>query len=279
MVQCPRCGVEASELHKLDPVLIQRLQDAGESPPAEVCNPCRSELHKSVQSHSGGVLVQQERAAEQHRLHLWKSRVLLIRRARSLMSQKNYSEAAANYEKYLKILEIVFQCKKGSYLTPEMFKDNARTSELTVVASVYWDLLRIYDSSARYADRQAIAAKQLASFIRFTPIFPDIIKKAQAFAKQAKHPEVIRAFLKGAALTRPRCFVATSAFLTPMAPEVQILRFYRDEYLQKSEIGRKFVQVYYRVSPLFAKFLDRNSSLKPLVRGFLRLLIKCVGAL
>lgn len=279
MVQCPRCGVEASELHKLDPVLIQKLQDAGEAPPVEVCNPCRSELHKSVQSHSGGVLVQQERAAEQHRLHLWKSRVLLIRRARSLMSQKNYSEAAANYEKYLKILEIVFQCKKGSYLTPEMFKDNARTSELTVVASVYWDLLRIYDSSDRYGDRQAIAARQLASFIRFTPIFPDIIKKAQAFAKQAKHPEVIRAFLKGASLTRPRCFVATSAFLTPMAPEVQILRFYRDEYLQKSEIGRKFVQVYYRVSPLFAKFLDRNSSLKPLVRGFLRLLIKCVGAL
>ncbi len=279
MVHCPRCGVEASELHKLDPVLIQRLQDAGETAPGEVCNPCRSELHKSMQSQSGGVLVQQERAAEQHRLHLWKSRVLLIRRARGLMSQKNYSEAAANYEKYIKILEIVFQCKKGSYLTPEMFKDNARTSELTVVASVYWDLLRIYDSSDRYGERQAIAGRQLASFIRFTPIFPDIIKKAQAFAKQAKHPEIIRAFLKGASLTRPRCFVATSAFMTPMAPEVQILRFYRDEYLQKSLVGQKFIQVYYRVSPRFAKFLDKNPRLKPVVRGLLRILIKCVGVL
>ncbi len=279
MVHCPRCGVEASELHKLDPNLIQRLQDAGDSAPAEVCNPCRSELHKTNQSHSGGVLIQQERAAEQHRLHMWKSRVLLIRRARGLMSQKNYSEAAANYEKYLKILEIVFQCKKGSPLTPEMFKDNARTSELTVVASVYWDLLRIYDSSDRYGDRQSIAARQLASFIRFTPIFPDIIKKAQAFAKQAKHPEIIRAFLKGASSARPRCFVATSAFMTPMAPEVQILRFYRDEYLQKSAIGRIFIQVYYRVSPRFAEFLDTNSALKPIVRGLLRLLIKCVGVL
>lgn len=279
MVNCPHCGNEVSELHRLDPALLQKLQDAGNSAPAEVCNPCRSELHKSVQSQSGGVLVQQERAAEQHRLHLWKSRVLLIKKARSLMSQKNYSEAAVNYEKYLKILEIVFQCKKGSYLTPEMFKDNARTSELTVVASVYWDLLRIYDSSPRYAERQVLAARQLANFIRFTPIFPDIIKKAQAFVKQAKNPDVIKGFLRTASLAKPRCFVATSAFMSPLAPEVQILRFYRDQYLNRSRVGQKLIEVYYRRSPAIADFLDRHPRLKPVVRAFLRVLIKCVGTL
>ena len=279
MVNCPRCGVEVSELYKLEASLIQNLEETGEPAPAQVCNPCRSELHKSAKRQSGGVLVQQERAAEQHRLHLWKSRVLLIKKARSLMSRKNYSEAAISYEKYIKILEIVFQCKKGSYLTPEMFKDNARTSELTVVASVYWDLLRIYDTSDRYTERQNIAARQLASFIRFTPIFPDIIKKANVFAKQAKHPEVFKSFLKSASLSRPRCFVATSAFLTPMAPEVQILRFYRDEYLQKFGAGQKLIKFYYRVSPRIAEFLDKHSMLKPAVRSFLRLLIKCVGTL
>ncbi len=279
MIRCPKCGVEVSELHRLEASLLQKLQDSGEIPPAEVCNPCRSELHKSMQKQSGGVLIQQERAAEQHRLHLWKSRVLLIKKARSLMSQKSYSEAAINYEKYIKILEIVFQCKKGFLLTPEMFKDNARTSELTVVASVYWDLLRIYDSSDRYLERQNISARQLSAFIRFTPIFPDIIKKAAIFAKQAKHPDVIKSFLKSASLSRPRCFVATSAFMSPLATEVQILRFYRDEYLQKSWLGQKLIQVYYRTSPAVADFLDNHCWLKPVVRSFLRLLIKCVGVL
>jgi hypothetical protein len=51
------------------------------------------------------------------------------------MSVKNYSEAAVAYEKYLKILELVFGCKKGEKITPEQFKDNARTSELTVVTA------------------------------------------------------------------------------------------------------------------------------------------------
>jgi hypothetical protein len=115
-------------------------------------------------------LFAQEKAKEQHRLQLWKSRVGLIKRARALMSRKMYNEAAVGYEKYIRILEIVFNCKKGEPLTPTNFKDSARTSELTVVTSVYWDLLRIYDSSDKYLERQQIAARQLAVFVQFTPI-------------------------------------------------------------------------------------------------------------
>jgi hypothetical protein len=277
MINCPRCGVEVTELHQIDPDLLTKLQASGETVPSQVCHACMSEMRKGAQRASGGVLVQQERAAEQHRLQLWKSRVQLIKKARGLMSKKSYSDAAMAYEKYLKILEIVFQCKKGQSLTPDMFKDNARTSELTVVASVYWDLLRIYDTNDRHTERQNIAARQLATFIRFTPIFPDIIKRAQAFVKQAKHPEAVRIFLKNASETRPRCFVATSAFRSPLAPEVQILRFYRDEYLRKSRLGRNFIRIYYRISPPLACFLDKHSYLKPMVRGILKLMIKCVG--
>ena len=279
MVNCPKCGVEVSELHALDQPIIQKAQEAGEALPSSVCNPCRSEISKTYSKPGAGALVQHERAQEQHRQHLWKSRVLLIKKARGQMAQKKYAEAAASYEKYIKILEIVFRCDKNNPLTPEKFKDNARTSELTVVASVYWDLLRIYDTHDKFTERQVMAAKQLAAFIRFTTIFPDVVKKAQAFVKQARHPDVIKGFLKNASLTRPRCFVATAAFTTPYAPEVQILRFYRDHYLMRSSLGQKFVQVYYRRSPAVAEFLDKHPALKPAVRGLLRLLIKCVGAL
>jgi hypothetical protein len=235
-----------------------------------------SDLRKTADKASGGVLLAQERAKEQHRVALWKSRVQLIKRARQKMSEKNYSEAAVSYEKYLKILEIVFGNKKGQLLTPEMFKDNARTSELTVVASVYWDLLRIYDSSDKYRERQATAAKQLAVFIRFTPVFPDIIKKAEAFVRQARNPAIIKSFLKGAAQQRPRCFVATSAFESPLAVEVQVLRHFRDQKLRTTKIGRRFIFSYYRLSPAIACFLDRHPGLKPGVRAVLRFAIKCI---
>jgi hypothetical protein len=277
MVKCPRCALEVTELHSIDGDLMEKLSAAGEMVPEQACRACLSELRKNVSRASGGILLAQERAMEQHRLTLWKSRVQLIKKARGLMAQKSYSDAAVTYEKYLKILEIVFQCKKGEILTPEMFKDNARTSELTVVASVYWDLLRLYDTSGRFSERQSVAARQLAIFIRFTPIFPDIIKRAEVFVKQAQNPDAIKLFLRSASASRPRCFVATSAFESPRAPEVQILRFYRDHYLRKFLAGRKAIGIYYKISPFVADYLDQHPSLKPYVRGLLRLMIKCVG--
>lgn len=266
METCPRCGNQVSALQLIDSDLLGKLQESGESAPPSVCGTCLSDYHKSLNLSKGGILFAQEKAKEQHRLQLWKSRVGLIKRARALMSRKLYNEAAVGYEKYLRILEIVFNCKKGEPLTPTKFKDAARTSELTVVTSVYWDLLRIYDSSDKYLERQQVAARQLAVFVQFTPILPDIIKRAEAFLKNAKHPQVIRSFLKASAQQRPRCFVATAVFEDPMAQEVQILRWYRDYYLKKTSWGRWFIKMYYKVSPSLAGWLDRQATLKQPLR-------------
>ncbi|MEN0058931.1 MAG: CFI-box-CTERM domain-containing protein, partial [Bdellovibrio sp.] len=232
---------------------------------------------RTVASSSGGVLMAQERAKEQHRLQLWKSRVMLIKKARQSMSQKMYSEAAVSYEKYLKILDIVFEVKKGDRLRPEAFKDSARTTELTVVASVYWDLMRIYDTNEKYSDRMTTAAKQLAAFIQFTPIYPDIIRKAEAFQKTARHPHIVKQFLKASDKERPRCFIATAVFENGSAPEVLSLREFRDFTLRSSALGRKFIAFYYRVSPGIACLLDKHPTLKPAIRACLRFLIKCVS--
>lgn len=276
MIQCPRCGIQVTELHAVPGEIAMKLQASGEAVPGQVCVGCINELQRAVANSSGGVLMAQERAKEQHRLNLWKNRVQLIKQGRTCMTQKMYPEAAAAYEKYLKVMEIVFDCKKGE-LKPELFKESARHTELTVVASVYWDLLRIYDMSDRYADRQGNCAKQLSAFIRFTPIYPDIIRKAEIFQRSAKNPAVIKQFLKMSSESRPRCFVATSAFESVYALEVQQLRFFRDHQLKKRSWGRAFTKWYYRVSPRFACLLDKHSWAKPAVRGLLRLLIKCVS--
>jgi len=192
------------------------------------------------------------------------------------MQSKLFSEAAVVYEKYLKILEMIFECAPGQ-LSPDHFKENAKTAELSIVTSVYWDLLRIYDTSDAYGNRQKRAALQLAKFAPLTPIFPDLLRKAQIFQKQCRHPEIIKAFLSSASNERPRCFIATSAFESPKAVEVQILRHFRDHYLKKSFFGRKFVFLYYKFSPSIACALDKHVHLKRHVRLALRFLIKCVS--
>lgn len=268
---CPRCGNPSEEFQTLDAALLAKIKEGGNSEalPASVCANCFRDVAGGVAR--GSVLMAREKAKEQKKLMLWKSRVNLIKKARQCMNEKAFSDAAVAYEKYLKVLEIVFDCPAGD-LTPEHFKESARTQELTVVASVYWDLLRIYDTSSKYGDRQASAAKKLAQFLRFTPIFPDIIRKAEVFQKTAKNPSVIKSFLKSAATERGRCFIATSAF-EYHSPEVEILTIFRDQTLQKYLLGRVFISLYYQVSPPLARFLDKQNFLKSIVRSFLRKIV------
>ena len=63
------------------------------------------------------------------------------------------------------------------------------------------------------------------------------------------------------------CFIATAAYGTPMAEEVEILREFRDEYLLTNPLGQALVGFYYRVSPPIAEFIAEHPILKPIVRA------------
>jgi hypothetical protein len=63
------------------------------------------------------------------------------------------------------------------------------------------------------------------------------------------------------------CFIATAAYGTPMAEEIQILRDFRDEYLITNPVGSTLVDLYYAVSPPVADFITEHPSLKPVVRA------------
>jgi hypothetical protein len=62
------------------------------------------------------------------------------------------------------------------------------------------------------------------------------------------------------------CFIATAAFGTPMAQQVDILRQFRDRYLLSNEWGREFVAWYYRNGPAAASYIQD----KPLLRAVVR---------
>jgi outer membrane protein assembly factor BamB len=63
------------------------------------------------------------------------------------------------------------------------------------------------------------------------------------------------------------CFIATAAYGTAMAEEIEVLREFRDEYLMTNPVGKALVDIYYRVSPSMAEFINEHPSLKPIVRA------------
>ncbi len=63
-----------------------------------------------------------------------------------------------------------------------------------------------------------------------------------------------------------KCFIATAAYGSGLAPEVMVLREFRDRYLLTNRPGQAFVEWYYAVSPPAAAFIAEHESLRAAVR-------------
>ena len=66
-----------------------------------------------------------------------------------------------------------------------------------------------------------------------------------------------------------RCFIATAAYGSYLAPQVMVLRNFRDEYLMTNETGRALVKWYYHISPPIAEYIADNEALRSLTRWLL----------
>jgi len=65
------------------------------------------------------------------------------------------------------------------------------------------------------------------------------------------------------------CFIATAAYGTPEAEEIDILRGFRDVVLRPNRLGAKLVSLYYKASPPVAEFISQREALRAAVRlGF-----------
>lgn len=264
---CPHCHNPGTIYHVEAGLRLLLQQTGAVSPvPTEACGNCIQQFTKAASS--GAILRAEEEAKAQARYMLWRNRVSLVRQAKTLMQSKLYSDAAVAYEKYLRILEVIYE-KESGQLFPHLFTTEARRGEITVIAGVYWDLLRIYDTHERYMDRQVKAAEKLADFAPATPVFDNLIRKAENQIGAARNPNAYRHFIKLANAKRERCFIATAAFDYQRTYEVETLCAFRDEVLTKYSAGRVFIKTYYQISPPIARFLNANPKLKPVTRKFL----------
>jgi hypothetical protein len=62
------------------------------------------------------------------------------------------------------------------------------------------------------------------------------------------------------------CFIAAAVYGDENAPELELLRNFRDLYLLKRFVGRLFVSLYVTFSPLLANVIKKHESLRKLVQ-------------
>jgi len=72
------------------------------------------------------------------------------------------------------------------------------------------------------------------------------------------------------------CYIATMAYGDYEHPQVMKLRTFRDEFLRKSYLGRKFIKLYYKYSPLLVEKLKDKPKINDIIRTLLDKLIKII---
>jgi hypothetical protein len=70
------------------------------------------------------------------------------------------------------------------------------------------------------------------------------------------------------------CFIATAAYGTPFAGEIDVLRNWRDDFLQASYPGRAFIKAYYSLSPPVANNISESDAKRKIVRTALGPIVK-----
>ena len=74
------------------------------------------------------------------------------------------------------------------------------------------------------------------------------------------------------------CFIATAAYGTDTAKELDILREFRDTVLLPNSVGAKLVSLYYRTSPPIANLMSRHEVFRTAVRvGFIDPIVKILS--
>ena len=269
LTTCQRCGKNDPNLNKVDSALRLTLSKGGAaSIPTNVCTPCLKEMRRS--SSHGTQLQAKEESLQKQKEEMWRNRTSLVKKGRSFLKRVEYAEAAMAYEKYLKIVEVVSDQPRNK-LDPKHFHTNPK--EITIMCSVFWDLMLIYDSNAKFQKKHYEIAGLLARFLRYTPIYNTIIRKAEKEIRKAKNPGAYKELLRLCDADSGRCFVANAAFETRLDPTVQILCQFRDQNLKTSRIGRFLVCYYYLHSPRLATSLNNH----PMLKGPTRLLLRGVA--
>ncbi len=70
------------------------------------------------------------------------------------------------------------------------------------------------------------------------------------------------------------CFIATAAYSTSTHPDLDTFRSFRDEKLLTNSVGKQVVNIYYKIGPTIAQYVDKQPEIKTFLKQQLGYLAK-----
>lgn len=131
------------------------------------------------------------------------------------------------------------------------------------------------EAAKQALDLQVRQAKQNIDYVTGKKVTEDHIEAWNTLNKQGKttRHNVTTDIETGAGKMRlesksgATCFVATAAYGDPNHPDVMYLRWYRDNVLCNSAVGRLFIDIYWKIGPILAKAISPHSTAQKLAKA------------
>jgi len=211
---------------------------------------------------------EKEKKKREQIAQLHRTRLGHLKRAQTAVREEKIAIAVEAYTKYLGILALYFETSEDK-LSPKFFDAEKEVSELLLVSIAYWDLAKAFD---RNPNLQKDCQRCLDQFVKFSMgykyqhVNAQIVRKFNN-KKQAHNPKAFEAAYQRLQISTKRCYVATNCFGED-DPTTETLRRFKLK-IAPYEVGRDFIDTYYRISPSLVEFLECNPKIQYCFNTFL----------
>ncbi len=211
-------------------------------------------------------------------LRAFKSRLSTLKKARTYMGKNEIPKAVKHYKEYLNAVANYYGINESS-LSPTIFnkEDKSTTAEMLLISHVYWDLAKSYDMAKSMNQESQRCLNQFVKFTaghKFQHVNARMVNKFIKRRRAHNLPAFERAYSE--IYVKPKgCYIATACFGDSHI-KTRSLRIYKNKFISQSYLGKRFIDLYYFISPQLLSLISYHSLFRSTFNFFIRPAITCI---
>lgn len=191
-------------------------------------------------------------------MNAYRDRLKILRHAQEYSQGGEIPKAVEKYNQYLAILATYHKTDEPK-LSPKHFNAEKEITEMLLISHAYWDLAKAYDRSPRLQKECVRCLQQFITFSlghKFQHVNAQMLKKFVK-SRKAHNKKAFQQALDRLNVESKSCYIATFAFPNDEYKVLTTLRDFKFK-IAKFDLGQKFINFYYDISPYFVKNFEEN---------------------